>query len=351
MRALVVVCRYLGDTLLATPLARALHEAGYTVDWLVAPGTAGIIENQPFAAEIHTLEPSIASTRQMIGQLKGRYDVACVINASDRPMLVAWLAAKKLHILTSNRPQDFWKRWLATSWIALNEDDHMAAYTADLARMAGVKANPRVGLEWSTEDLAAVRQKVLTWQEEKPFILIHPFARFAYKHWPAEQWRRLMQQAAAAGLRIAVTASPAEKEQAEQLCADLPADCYRITAGELSWAQLACLASEAACYIGLDTVNTHLAAATGVPTVALFGPTDPQRWGPIPSLISGRSPFHSWSPQGRQSCGNVILLQGLQGCVPCHREGCERHIQSDSACLTELSSERVWDVCSKLLEN
>jgi ADP-heptose:LPS heptosyltransferase len=39
-------------------------------------------------------------------------------------------------------------------------------------------------------------------------------------------------------------------------------------------------------FVGADTGPTHLAAALGVPTVALFGPTDPDRWGPIGPSVS-----------------------------------------------------------------
>jgi heptosyltransferase-3 len=90
-------------------------------------------------------------------------------------------------------------------------------------------------------------------------------------------------------------------------------------------------------YVGPDTAVTHLAAATGVPTVALYGPTNHLKWAPWPAdYAKNQSPFINKG--GVQQVGNVILIQGLQDCVPCHQEGCERHLSSKSRCLEELDS-------------
>lgn len=348
-RALVVVCRYLGDVLLATPLARALKEAGYHVDWLVAPGTNSIIEKQPFAEHIHILEPSWAGTRAAVRATRGRYDVACVINGADRPMLVSLLAAKKVYALVPGRAQDAWKRWFSTAWMTNTADDHMVHYAIDLADLAGIHPSTEVGLEWSKKDEAAV-DKALGWGSDTPFIHLHPFARWPYKLWPQEKWQTLMQTLVADGHHIVITGAPGEQKQAGTLAAGLPQEQVRILAGDLSWAQLACLTHKASAYIGMDTANTHLAASTGTPTIALFGPTDPCRWGPWPRDYTAKNPYQARSENGIQRVGNVSLMQGVQPCVPCQLEGCDRHPQSHSDCLDSMPVERVLDELNILLE-
>lgn len=348
-RALVVVCRYLGDVLLATPLARALKEAGYHVDWLVAPGTGSIIENQPFAEQIHTLEPSWAGTRAAIRATRSRYAVACVINGADRPMLVSLLAAKKVHALVPARAQDAWKRWLSTSWMTNTTDDHMVHYAIDLAGLAGIHSSTEVGLEWSSADEAAV-DNALGRKSQTGFIHLHPFARWQYKLWPKEKWQALMRRLIDNGHHLVITGGPGEQQQAEALAAGLPPERIRILAGALSWAQLACLSHKAAAYIGMDTANTHLAASTGTPTLALFGPTDPCRWGPWPRDFTARNPYQAHVEGGTQRVGNVSLMQGLQPCVPCQLEGCDRHPESRSECLDTMPVERVLDELGVLLE-
>jgi heptosyltransferase-3 len=108
--------------------------------------------------------------------------------------------------------------------------------------------------------------------------------------------------------------------------------------GVLTWPELAALIGAARVYIGPDTSVTHLAAATGAKTVALYGPTDPRRFGPWPSVGAG----DAWEAAGTiQRRGNVWLVQNPLPCLPCQNEGCERRIDSYSRCLDQLSPRQV----------
>ena len=110
-------------------------------------------------------------------------------------------------------------------------------------------------------------------------------------------------------------------------------------AGQLTINESACVISQAIAHVGPDTALTHVAAALGVPTVALFGPTDPLKWGPWPRGFDGqRTP---WQRLGDQNIGHVSIVQGNTSCVPCNNEGCERNIASFSDCLLFLPAARV----------
>jgi heptosyltransferase-3 len=90
-----------------------------------------------------------------------------------------------------------------------------------------------------------------------------------------------------------------------------------------------------------------LAAAVGTPTVALFGPSNPVKWGPWPKgYAEGRDPYRL---KGTQRVNNVVLLQGEGDCVPCMQEGCDRHNGSLSICLQNLPARRVIDALCELL--
>ena len=115
--------------------------------------------------------------------------------------------------------------------------------------------------------------------------------------------------------------------------------------GRLSWPQLTALIGGAKLYVGPDTSVTHLAAATGCPTVALFGPTDPRLWAPWPR--HGLSePWHDTGEVQRR--GNVFLVQNALPCTPCQPEGCERHLASSSPCLDECRRSALpwWTICA-----
>ncbi len=116
--------------------------------------------------------------------------------------------------------------------------------------------------------------------------------------------------------------------------------------GKLDWPELTAAIRDAQIYVGPDTAITHLAAATGVPTVALYGPTDPRLWGPWP--VGGLD--RPWSAAGTiQQRGNVWLVQNPLPCLPCQLEGCERRLDSFSRCLDELTGAQVISAVDQAL--
>ncbi|MGA8951819.1 MAG: glycosyltransferase family 9 protein, partial [Xanthobacteraceae bacterium] len=116
--------------------------------------------------------------------------------------------------------------------------------------------------------------------------------------------------------------------------------------GKLDWPGLSALIAGARVCIGPDTAITHLAAATGAPTVALYGPTDPQLWGPWPRGGLDRP----WAAAGTiQHRRNVWLVQNPLPCLPCQLEGCERRLDSHSQCLDELTVVQVVSAVDQAL--
>jgi heptosyltransferase-3 len=185
-------------------------------------------------------------------------------------------------------------------------------------------------------DLAASQHPKV--DNQQPYAVIHAAPMFRYKRWTAEGWRQLAAYLGARGLKVVATggAAAAERAYLDLVWGDLR-DVMRRD-GELSWPQLTDLLTRAGVFVGPDTSVTHLAAAAGCPTVALFGPTDPRLWGPVPA--GGLDPM--WEAAGTiQRRKNVWLVQHPLRCLPCHNEGCERHIASFSKCLDELQPVQV----------
>ncbi|MGH6664743.1 MAG: glycosyltransferase family 9 protein, partial [Pseudolabrys sp.] len=170
-----------------------------------------------------------------------------------------------------------------------------------------------------------------------PYAVIHAAPMFRYKQWTKSGWNELAAALSARGLSVVATGGPAEIERRYLDDVWSGAAVTRLD-GRLDWGQLADLLSKARVYVGSDTSVTHLAAAAGCPTVALYGPTDPRLWGPWPS--GGLQP--SWSAAGTiQHRGNVWLVQNPLPCMPCQLEGCEWRLESYSACLDELAPAAV----------
>ena len=122
-------------------------------------------------------------------------------------------------------------------------------------------------------------------------------------------------------------------------------------AGKTSFADASFLLQHSKAYIGMDTAMTHLAAASGTPTLAIFGPTNPVKWAPWPfGCHEEKSPWQRYSSK-YQLVNNVMLLQGRGDCVPCHKAGCNNHNNSHSQCLDDLPVGRVIEALAVLLKS
>ena len=182
-------------------------------------------------------------------------------------------------------------------------------------------------------------------RSDKPYAVIHAAPFFRYKQWHREGWRAIAEHAARRGLAIVATGGPGADERLylDDVWRDMP---VRRVDGRLAWPQLAALLTEARVYVGPDTSVTHLAAAAGCPTVALYGPTDPAVWGPWPQ----KGLQDNWQSSGTiQHRGNVWLVQNPLDCMPCGKEGCLRHLESYSLCLDQLPVQRVADALDQAL--
>lgn len=115
------------------------------------------------------------------------------------------------------------------------------------------------------------------WLERLPpgFFAVHPGSGSPAKNWPADRFAQLAARLSG-GRPWLLIEGPADRAAAAHLRAVSGA----VVAYDLPPRRLAALLRPAGRYVGNDSGVTHLAAACGVPTTALFGPSDPVRWAP-----------------------------------------------------------------------
>jgi heptosyltransferase III len=352
-RVLVIVTRRIGDVLLAAPLIRSVKDAwpSARIDLLVFKGTQGVLAGDPDIDRIIVV-PASRRWRFVLELWRG-YDLAISTSPSDRPTLYAWLAGKARVGVMAGGIKNAWKRMLLNASVPFdNLDLHTVVQNLRLADLLGLPRRFDTPIEWSAQDEAAVFGVFPQFGREK-FAVLHLYPKFTYKMWQLEQWQALVRWLNDRGLIVVLSGGgdAEEKEYVNEFAATVsptPVD----LAGRLDFRQLALLLSRAALYVGPDTVTTHLAAAMGTPTIALFGPSNPVKWGPWPRGYDTSGRESSASPytlRGTQSVGNVVLVQGAGACVPCLQEGCARHVSSLSVCLQMLPAAKVIEAAAKLL--
>jgi ADP-heptose:LPS heptosyltransferase len=111
-------------------------------------------------------------------------------------------------------------------------------------------------------------------------VLVHPGAAYAARRWPPDRFAAVVRWLAEQGSRVVVTGSPGEAALAERICALADRPGVMALAGRTDLVELAALVASARLVVSGDTGVAHLASAYRRPSVVLFGPTPPARWGP-----------------------------------------------------------------------
>ncbi len=122
---------------------------------------------------------------------------------------------------------------------------------------------------------------------------IHPGSGSPGKCWPAENWTELIGLLPAP---ILLLEGPADAGVCDRVRARLSVPGSTVQAAGLSLLESAALLEQSSLFVGNDSGISHLAAALGLPTVAVFGPTDPSVWAPLGShvaVVRSRAPS-SW---------------------------------------------------------
>ena len=326
-RILVITLRRLGDVLLTTPLIRSIKRAwpDCEIDVLAYAATGGILSGNPDIARVIGIPepPNVLQDIALMARLWKRYALAVSTQPGDRPTRYALIAGRKSAAPVQDRLTGRIANAMLTRSVPFSGSVHRVEEVLKLADALGIARVPEI-----------IGPAITRSDTGERYAVIHAKPMYRYKQWTAEGWRTLAAALAQRGFTIKATGGPdpAERTYLDEVWAGSPA--VERLDGKLPWTELFALISRAQIFIGPDTSVTHIAAATGIPTVALYGPTDPRLWGPWPAdgLHQG------WDAAGMtQRRGNVWLVQNPLPCVPCQKEGCERDRDfGRSACLEEM---------------
>jgi len=353
-RILVIATRQIGDVLLTTPLIRAArrHWPQARIDVLGFQGTLGMLRGNP---DVDALIESPSrfgwrGLRTFVPQVWRRYDLALVTDPGDRAHLLGWLAAsRRSGIVPAAGGSNWWKKQLLDHVVIAAGDRGAVHVTTEKQSLLA----PWLDLGGAVPEVVGPAAAPLPPQVQAQVmpgaVVVHAPSMWPYKQWPIAHFEALLNGLLAQGLQVLLTGSAGERDR--ECIAPLrilasPPQLLDLS-GQLDFNQLVTLLQGAALYIGPDTSVSHLAAATGVPVIAIFGPTNPMRWAPWPARAGARELFARSAVV--QRAGNVTVLQGSLACVPCGRAGCEDHRQSRSDCLVAIKPERVLEEAARIL--
>ena len=282
---LVVRPSSLGDIVYALAVATDIRRArpDVAIDWVSEPGFAPLIALCPDVRDVigfglrrwrrAPLAPRTwGDMRTFATHLRrARYAVILDLQEQVKGALVARLARGTRH--------GFDRASIREPLATLFDDVHHRV-PRDLHFLARCRLLAAAALGYAAEDapqwnLRPPQSSAAT--PDRPYVVaLHATSR-ADKLWPEAHWRRVLAACASAGLAIVLPWGDAHEEARSRRLADgMPA---AIVPDWLALPDVAALLSKATLAIGVDTGFTHLAAALGTPTIAIFTATDPARHG------------------------------------------------------------------------
>lgn len=271
---LVVVVARIGDTLLVTPMLRALKEAcpRGRLSVLAHPKRLAVLEHLPFIDHLGGITPRTARLRGWF--TRPRHDLAFVFGR-DRPLLEYALRVSDHAIAFAHPGMEGDPRRLR-GVPAPAASIHAVRERLLLAEAAGVRARSlrlayvvtdaerRSAREWLSARVASGHRPVLGLQ-------MISFPTKAHRNWPVTSFADLAGRIAERypGAAFVVLGDCDSRAAAEVLSRSLPGKVH-VAAGELDLRRSAALIGELDLYIGVDTGPTHIAGALDVPMIGIY---------------------------------------------------------------------------------
>ncbi len=274
-KVLVVANTALGDSILCTPLIKALskHLGKERVGFLVKDPYRSLYENSPWIGRVYSTRGKYRGLKRLRDELASKnFRIALIANCTE-PDLVPWLYW--CGIKGFLRYHTRWSRF--PKWFA-NLDCMRPPGTPDYATGHAVVNNCSMarclGLSVEDETIEIRVHEKNPYSSTEPYFIIHPGASRESKCWPEERWieigKRLLE---ASPWRAVITGGNEERQKGSRLASSLGNRAIDFS-GKLSLTQLAALTANAEMLLSGDTGPYHIAVATGCPTVTLFAPTD-----------------------------------------------------------------------------
>ena len=281
----VLSCTTIGDAIIASAIARDIKQAlpFCRVIAFVAPACRGLSDLVlGYDAEVALAVTAPARALRVLR----RHPVDVLIDPSQWPRATAILAA----LAPSRFTVGFCTRGAHRHFAY----DAAVPHSAACHEVENFRALLRpLGIAGASRPRAAPH--LATGTRHPATIVFHPWAsgyRSHLREWAAANWIALGRRVIAQGGAIVITGGPGDRARAVALAEGIGSPArVRVLAGQATLAETAACLAQAAAVVTVNTGTMHLAAALDQPMIALHGPTNPLRWGPLSDAATVLGPL------------------------------------------------------------
>ena len=345
-KIIVIIQRSNGDVFLSTSLIKALHE-NYNnpqIDLLVNDDTISIAKLIPFIKNIHTFsyqkkkEGRWRQERNILSTLYKKYDLSISLTASDRSVFYALILGKKsISAVESDNGKSWWKKIFLTHYYYFNSNIHILKNNLEPLNILKINfENIHHPIEACKEAKLNVKKKLEAIKVDNYFIF-HASTQYKYKIYPQNLRNILLSSLSEFGTPILITGGNSSLDVEIKKQTPLLPNVFDFI-GKTSLEEFIALSESSLGYIGMDTLNMHIAASQNKRIFAIFGPTNLKTWSPWSNQLE----LSATQDKPIQTYGNITIFQADMLCVACGKAGCnDNHGNSD--CLDNISPNSIFN--------
>jgi heptosyltransferase-3 len=341
---LLIIQRSNGDVFLSASLINQLHEnlKPNKIDILVNSDTANIAKSLMKINKVITFsynekkQNRLAQEIRIFKKIFRKYDLCINLTSSDRSVIYSLLAGKmSISPVEENKLKSWWKVLLLNQSYHFDQNKHILLNNLKPLEILGIKANKiLVQPILDHTALEALKDRLSKLNITK-FFIFHPSAQYDYKVYDEKLRKDLLYLLDSLNIPIIVTGGSSDIDK--KIKKNLPnlKNIYDFI-GKTSIEEFIALSSLSDAYIGMDTLNMHIAASQNKRIFAIFGPTNQFMWSPWSNYLQDSAnepkPIHKYS--------NITIFQADMPCVACGKNGCDNNLVSE--CLKKINPEAIF---------
>jgi heptosyltransferase-1 len=341
-RFLVVRTGALGDIIHGLPVAAALKKAYpyLRVDWIAETHYADLLRCVPFLDDVITVSFKAGAASLADTRIRGRwketvrtvrrtaYSATIDLQGLIRSGMISWMSGAPLRIGFPREHVRELPNCLFTNIrpgripVRRHVIDRNLALLHPLGIIPG-RRSFKYRIPAQAEETVGRYMHSAAQDGSMPRIAIHPVTGWRTKEWQPDRFAEIARRLIKVhGARVFLLWGPGEKDRVAGIRDRMETPAHLVPAMGLP--ELLSFLKRCDLFVGGDSGPMHMASSLGIPVVALFGPTDPVRNGPI--------------------LGRARVVRGHAPCGPCYRRRCPR-----SECMDAISVEDVWGPLTTLL--
>jgi heptosyltransferase III len=328
-KILIIIQRSNGDVFLSISLINNLFEFYQSpkIDLLVNDDTYALAKLLPNINYIHQFSYLKKKNNRLMQEfnlamsLFKKYDLSINLTASDRSVIYALLAGRvSISAIENDNRKSWWKKKLLNYHYYFDTSKHILLNNLEPLKILKIKYEKlQQSMNFSNNEYSEIQIK-LKYKGIDRFIIFHPSAQYNYKVYPKELRDKLLNFLNSLKVPIIITGGSSKIDLSIKNEIPSLSNIYNFI-GETTLKDYLILSKLSLAYIGMDTLNMHIAASQNKRIFAVFGPSNIKMWSPWSNILK----MSTQTNLSIQTYGNITIFQSSLPCEVCGVIGCGNH--------------------------